>query len=53
MVLGASLTSLAVTASGLLFFGSGAPPLLVDAMALVAVASAFVTICSAEARFAS
>ncbi len=53
MLLGASLTCLAVTASGLLFFGNGAPPLLVDAMALIAVASAFLTICSAEARFAS
>jgi hypothetical protein len=53
MVLGASFTSLGLSAGGLLLFGSGAPPLLVDALALVAVASAFLTICSAEARFAS
>jgi hypothetical protein len=53
MVLGASFTSLGLAAGGLLFFGAGAPPLFVDLLALVAVASAFVAICSAEARFAS
>jgi len=53
MILGASFTSLGAAAGGLLFFGSGVPPLVSEALALLAVASAFVAICSAEARFAS
>jgi hypothetical protein len=53
MILGASFTSLGIAAGGLLFFGAGVPPFVADILALVAVASAFVAICSAEARFAS
>ncbi|NNM73174.1 hypothetical protein [Enterovirga aerilata] len=53
MVVGASFTSLGLAAGALLFFGPGASPLLAEILGLVAVASAFVAICSAEARFAS
>ena len=53
MVLGASFTTLGLSAGGLLFFGAGAPALITEAWGLVAVLSAFVAICSAEARFAS
>ena len=53
MVLGASFTSLAVAAGGLLFFGAAVPPFLSDTLVLLGVASAFVAICSAEAHFAS
>jgi hypothetical protein len=53
MLLGASFTSLGLSAGGLLLFGSVAPPLLSELLGVVAVASTFMTICCAEARFAS
>ena len=53
MLLGSSFTSLGLALSGLLFYGAAAPPLITETLCIVAVASAFVAICSAEARFAS
>jgi hypothetical protein len=53
MIVGVSFASLGLAAAGLVFLGSSAPPFLIDTLGLVAVASAFVAICSAEARFAS
>jgi hypothetical protein len=53
MVLGASFTSLGLAAGFLTLFGQAAPPLLIETAALVAVVSAFLAICSAEAKLAS
>ena len=53
MILGASFLALGLSAGGLLLFGAAASPLLTEILALVAVGSAFVTICSAEARLGS
>jgi hypothetical protein len=52
MVLVASVLSLGLSVSGVLFFGTGVPSIVTEAMGLIAVASAFVAICSAEAQFA-
>jgi hypothetical protein len=50
VILGASIASLAFSAGGYLLLGAGSSPLLSEALALVVVVSAFLTICSAEAR---
>lgn len=53
MVLGASFTSLGIAAGGLLLLGPTAPAILVESLIIVAVVSAFLAICSAEARISS
>lgn len=53
MLLGASFTSFGVSAGSLLFFGPAAPAILVESLTILGVVSAFVAICSAEARAAS
>ncbi len=53
MTLVASLGSLALSAGTVVLFGQEAPARLLDLLSSVAVLSAFVAICSAEARFGS
>lgn len=49
MVLGASLTSLGLSAGGIILFGSDASAMVVGGLEIVGVLSAFVSICLTEA----
>lgn len=53
MMFGTSLASFGLSAGGIVIFGQDVSPLLLEGLAVLGVISAFVAVCSGEARLST